>query len=175
MMENKKITHIDWKAIEEKVGNFLTGDQVCFLFGISNDVLSDYCNRRILKTEFDFANRKQGFNIVDVKYFAEKYLGIKDGSYIHDTEQQEDDKEKLAKRFELRKRLFKLMHPEKSNWRTVDENINWSRFESFFDWIYDSPTIEWEGKIFCLAEIYHSERSIRCVIGDAEDLYNKLK
>lgn len=91
MMENKKITHIDWKAIEEKVGNFLTGDQVCFLFGISNDVLSDYCNRRILRTDFDFVNRKQGFNIIDVKYFAEKYLGIKDGSYIHDKEQKEND------------------------------------------------------------------------------------
>lgn len=91
MMVNKKITHIDWKAIEEKVGNFLTGDQVCFLFGISNDVLSDYCNRRILRTDFDFVNRKQGFNIIDVKYFAEKYLGIKDGSYIHDKEQKEDD------------------------------------------------------------------------------------
>lgn len=94
MMENKKITHIDWKAIEEKVGNFLTGDQVCFLFGISNDVLSDYCNRRILRTDFDFANRKQGFNIIDVKYFAEKYLGIKDGSYIHDKEQKKDEEQK---------------------------------------------------------------------------------
>lgn len=94
MMENKKITHIDWKAIEEKVGNFLTGDQVCFLFGISNDVLSDYCNRRILRTDFDFANRKQGFNIIDVKYFAEKYLGIKDGSYIHDEEQKKDEEQK---------------------------------------------------------------------------------
>ena len=93
-MENKKITHIDWKAIEEKVGSFLTGDQVCFLFGISNDVLSDYCNRRILRTDFDFANRKQGFNIIDVKYFAEKYLGIKDGSYIHDKEQKKDEKQK---------------------------------------------------------------------------------
>lgn len=91
MMENKKITHIDWKAIEEKVGNFLTGDQVCFLLEISNDVLSDYCNRRILKTDFDFANRKNGFNIIDVKYFAEKYFGIKDGSYIHDKEQKEND------------------------------------------------------------------------------------
>lgn len=94
MMENKKITHIDWKAIEEKVGNFLTGDQVCFLFGISNDVLSDYCNRRILRTDFDFVNRKQGFNIIDVKYFAEKYLGIKDGSYIHDKEQKKDEEQK---------------------------------------------------------------------------------
>lgn len=94
MMENKKITHIDWKAIEEKVGNFLTGDQVCFLFGITNDVLSDYCNRRILRTDFDFVNRKQGFNIIDVKYFAEKYLGIKDGSYIHDKEQKKDEEQK---------------------------------------------------------------------------------
>lgn len=94
MMENKKRTHIDWKAIEEKVGNFLTGDQVCFLFGISNDVLSDYCNRRILRTDFDFVNRKQGFNIIDVKYFAEKYLGIKDGSYIHDKEQKKDEEQK---------------------------------------------------------------------------------
>lgn len=91
MMENKKITHIDWKAIEEKVGNYLTEDKVCFILGISNDVLSDYCNRRILRTDFDFVNRKQGFNIIDVKYFAEKYLGIKDGSYIHDKEQKEND------------------------------------------------------------------------------------
>ena len=90
-MENKKITHIDWKAIEEKVGNFLTGDQVCFLLGISNDVLSDYCNRRILRTDFDFANRKKGFNIIDLKYFTEKYLGIKDGSYIHDEEEKKED------------------------------------------------------------------------------------
>lgn len=27
MMENKKITHIDWKAIEEKLGNYLTADK----------------------------------------------------------------------------------------------------------------------------------------------------
>lgn len=94
MMENKKITHIDWKAIEDKLGNFLTEDQVCFLLEISNDVLRDYYNRRILKTEFDFVNRKQGFNIIDVKYFAEKYLGIKDGSYIHDKEQKKDEEQK---------------------------------------------------------------------------------
>lgn len=94
MMENKKITHIDWKAIEEKVGNFLTGEQVCFLLGISNDVLSDYYNRRILTTDFDFANRKQGFNIIDVKHFAEKNLGIKEGSYIHDKEQKKDEEQK---------------------------------------------------------------------------------
>lgn len=91
MMENKKITHIDWKAIEEKLGILLTGEQVCFLLKISNDVLRDYYNRGILSTEFHPANRKQGFNIIDVKCFAEKYLGIKDGSYIHDKEEKKED------------------------------------------------------------------------------------
>lgn len=80
MMENKKITHIDWKAIEEKLGNYLTADKVCFILGISDKVLRDYYNRGILRTMFDVANRKSGFNIIDVKCFAEKYLGIKDGS-----------------------------------------------------------------------------------------------
>lgn len=93
-MENKKITHIDWNAIEEKLGNYLTADKVCFILGISDEVLSDYYNRRILRTEFDVANRKIGYNIIDVKCFAEKYLGIKDGSYIHDKEQKEDEEKK---------------------------------------------------------------------------------
>lgn len=91
MMENKKITHIDWKAIEEKLGNYLTADKVCFILGISDEVLRDYYNRGILRTEFDVANRKSGFNIIDVKCFAEKYLGIKDGSYIHDKEEKKED------------------------------------------------------------------------------------
>ena len=177
MMENKKITHIDWKAIEDKYGNRpLTEWDVCEILRIPR--IPRLALQKFLKDgRIHYLCTPPGgyFSLEEVKSFATKVLGIKDGSNIHDTEQQEDDKEKLAKRFELRKRLFKVMHPEKSNWLTVDENINWSRFESFFDWIYDSPTIEWEGKIFCLAEIYHSERSIRCVIGDAEDLYNKLK
>lgn len=176
-MENKKITHIDWKAIEDKYGNRpLTEWDVCEILRIPR--IPRLALQKFLKDDrIHYLCTPPGgyFSLEEVKSFATKVLGIKDGSNIHDTEQQEDDKEKLAKRFELRKRLFKVMHPEKSNWLTVDENINWSRFESFFDWIYDSPTIEWEGKIFCLAEIYHSERSIRCVIGDAEDLYNKLK
>lgn len=174
MMENLKITHIDWKAIEDKyVNRPLTEAEVSDLLRISLEALHHF----LIDGRIHHLCTPPGgyFSLEEVKSFATKVLGIKDGSYIHDTEQQEDDKEKLAKRFELRKRLFKVMHPEKSNWRTVDEDINWSRFESFFDWIYDSPTIEWEGKIFCLAEIYHSARSIRCVIGDAEDLYNKLK
>ena len=174
MMENKKITHIDWKAIEDKYGNRpLTEWDVCEILGIPRLALQTFLRDGSIH---HLCTPPGGyFSLEEVKSFATKVLGIKDGSCIHDTEQQDDDKEKLAKRFELRKRLFKVMHPEKSHWRTVDEDINWSRFESFFDWIYDSPTIEWEGKIFCLAEIYHSERSIRCVIGDAEDLYNKLK
>lgn len=90
-MENKKITHIDWKAIEEKLGNYLTADKVCFILGISDKVLRDYYNRGILRTMFDVANRKSGFNIIDVKCFAEKYLGIKDGSYIHDKEEKKED------------------------------------------------------------------------------------
>lgn len=177
MMENKKITHIDWKAIEDKYGNRpLTEWDVCEILRIPR--IPRLALQKFLRDgSIHYLCTPPGgyFSLEEVKSFATKVLGIKDGSYIHDTEQQEDDKEKLAKRFELRKRLFKVMHPEKSNWRTVGEDVNWSRFESFFDWIYDSPTIEWEGKIFCLAEIYHSERSIRCVIGDAEDLYNKLK
>lgn len=60
MMENKKITHIDWKAIEEKLGNYLTADKVCFILGISDEVLREY-------------------------------LGIKDGSYIHDKEEKKED------------------------------------------------------------------------------------
>lgn len=174
MMENQKITHIDWKAIEDKYGNSpLTEVDVCAILRMPRFSLLHF----LTDGRIHYLCTPPGgyFSLEEVKSFATKVLGIKDGSYIHDTEQQEDDKEKLAKRFELRKRLFKVMHPEKSNWRTVDENINWSRFESFFDWIYDSPTIEWEGKIFCLAEIYHSERSTRSVIDDAEDLYNKLK
>ena len=91
MMENKKITHVDWKAIEEKLGNYLTADKVCFILGISDEVLRDYYNRGILRTMFDVANRKSGFNIIDVKCFAEKYLGIKDGSYIHDKEEKKED------------------------------------------------------------------------------------
>lgn len=174
MMENKKITHIDWKAIEDKYGNHpLTEVDVCAILRIPRLALQHF----LIDGRIHYLCTPPGgyFSLEEVKSFATKVLYIKDGSYIHDTEQQEDDKEKLAKRFELRKRLFKVMHPEKINWRTFDKDINWSRFESLFDWIYNSPMIEWEGKFFCLAEIYHSERSIRCVILDAEELYNKLK
>lgn len=174
MMENKKITHIDWKAIEDKYGNHpLTEVDVCAILRIPRLALQHF----LIDGRIHHLCTPPGgyFSLEEVKSFATKVLYIKDGSYIHDTEQQEDDKEKLAKRFELRKRLFKVMHPEKINWRTFDKDINWSRFESLFDWIYNSPMIEWEGKFFCLAEIYHSERSIRCVILDAEELYNKLK
>lgn len=174
MMENKKITHIDWKAIEDKYGNHpLTKAEVCDLLRISPEALQHF----LIDGRIHYLSTPPGgyFSLEEVKSFATKVFGIKDGSYIHDTELQEDDKEKLAKRFELRKRLFKVMHPEKINWRTFDKDINWSRFENLFDWIYNSPMIEWEGKFFCLAEIYHSERSIRCVILDAEELYNKLK
>ena len=174
MMENMKITHADWKAIEDKYGNRpLTKAEVSDLLRISLEALQHFLiDGRI----HQLCTPPGGyFSLEEVKSFATKVLGIKDGSYIDNTEQQEDDKEKLAKRFKLRKRLFKVMHPEKINWRTFDKDINWSRFESLFDWIYNSPMIEWEGKFFCLAEIYHSERSIRCVILDAEELYNKLK
>ena len=174
MMENLKITHIDWKAIEDKYGNRpLTEGDVCALLRMSRLALQNFL--RDGSIHYHCTPPGGYFSLEEVKSFATKVLGIKDGSYIHDTEQQEDDNEKLAKRFELRKRLFKVMHPEKINWRTFDKDINWSRFENLFDWIYNSPMIEWEGKFFCLAEIYHSERSIRCVILDAEELYNKLK
>lgn len=174
MMENKKITHIDWKAIEDKYGNHqLTEVDVCAILRIPTLALKHF----LIDGRIHYLCTPPGgyFSLEEVKSFATKVLGIKDGSYIHDTEQQEDDNEKLAKRFELRKRLFKVMHPEKINWRTFDEDINWSRFESLFDWIYNSPMIEWEGKFFCLAEIYCPERPTRCVILDAEELYNKLK
>lgn len=174
MMENLKITHIDWKAIEDKYGNRpLTEVEVCEILRIPRIALQHF----LIDGRIHHLITPPGgyFSLEEVKSLATKVLGIKDGSYIHNTEQQEDDKEKLAKRFELRKRLFKVMLPEKINWRTVDEDVNWSRLESFFDWIYNSPIIEWEGKFFCLAEIYCPERSTRCVIDDAEELYNKLK
>ena len=91
-MENKKITHIDWKAIEARLGNLLTEKQVCWGLGISKDDLRDYFNSR-LRTEYDSINRTWGYNIIDVKYIAEKYLGIKDSSYIHDEKQKEDKAE----------------------------------------------------------------------------------
>lgn len=174
MMENLKITHIDWKAIEDKYGNHpLTEVDVCAILRIPRLALQHF----LIDGRIHHICTPPGgyFSLEEVKSLATKVLGIKDGSYIHDTEQQEDDKEKLAKRFELRKRLFKVMLPEKINWRSFDEDVNWSRLESLFDWIYNSPMIEWEGKFFCLAEIYCPERSTRCVILDAEELYNKLK
>ncbi len=91
MMENKKITHIDWKAIEEKLGNFLTDDQVCKILGISYNELIGYKNSGILSSTFSSVYRNWIYNTIEVKYFAEKYLGIKDSSYIHDEEQKEDD------------------------------------------------------------------------------------
>lgn len=94
-----KITHVDWINVEEKVGNLLQEHQVCSLLGISKDVLIDYLNQGILRKEIDFQKKTSGFNIVDVKCFAEKYLGIKDGSYIHDEAKDQEHKDQDSEDF----------------------------------------------------------------------------
>lgn len=175
-MAKKNIT-IDWNQVFLTYGETLTRRDVCKALNISFAVLDNARKKGIIR-ESPLPARMITFCLLEVKRYAEEVLGYKSAIIKDDDEISatiNDDKEKLAKRFELRKRLFKVMHPEKCNWRTFDEDVNWSRLESFFDWIYNSPMIEWEGKFFCLAEIYCPERSTRCVILDAEELYNKLK
>ena len=143
MMENKKITHIDWKAIEDKYGNRpLTKAEVSDLLRISPEALQHFLiDGRI----HQLCTPPGGyFSLEEVKSFATKVLGIKDGSYIHDTEQQEDDKEKLAKRFWLRARLYDIYgFPE-------DKTI----IEEAFSWIYYNPLEEWENMVKALEWSY---------------------
>lgn len=173
MMENLKITHIDWKAIEDKYGNRpLTETEVSDLLRISLEALRHFLKEGLI----NYLCTPPGgyFSLEEVKSFATKVLGIKDGSYIHDTEQQEDDKEKLAKRFELRKRIYKILNPDKPYW---DSRIyfHWNELEIVFNWIYESPMIEWEGKIYCFAENFKKDLAIDLIIQKSMDLYNKLK
>ena len=91
MMENNKITHIDWKAIEETFGKFLTQDQVCQILRISEYDLRDYNGRGILSPIYDSVNKRSVHDIIKVKNFAEIWFDIKDGSYIHDDEKKEED------------------------------------------------------------------------------------
>lgn len=173
MMENLKITHIDWKAIEDKYGNRpLTNAEVSDLLRISLGALQHFLTDGRIH---HLCTPPGGyFSLEEVKSFATKVLGIKDGSYIHDTEQQEDDKEKLAKRFELRKRIYKILNPDKPYWDSRIE-FNWNELEIVFNWIYESPMIEWEGKIYCFAENFKQDLAIDYIILKSMDLYNRLK
>ena len=173
MMENKKITHIDWKAIEDKYGNRpLTEWDVCEILGIPRLALQTFLRDGRIH---HLCTPPGGyFSLEEVKSFATKVLGIKDGSYIHDTEQQEDDKEKLAKRFELRKRIYKILNSDKPYWESKID-FEWNELESVFNWIYESPMIEWEGKIYCFAEIFKEDLAIDYIILKSMDLYNRLK
>lgn len=173
MMENKKITHIDWKAIEDKYGNHpLTEVDVCAILRIPRLALQNFL--RDGSIHYLWTPPGEYFSLEEVKSFATNVLGIKDGSCIHNTEQQEDDKEKLAKRFELRKRIYKILNSDKPYWESKID-FEWNELESVFNWIYESPMIEWEGKIYCFAEIFNESLAIDYIIQKSEDLYNKLK
>lgn len=173
MMENQKITHIDWKAIEDKYGNRpLTEGDVCALLRMSRLALQNFL--RDGSIHYSCTPPGGYFSLEEVKSFAAKVLGIKDGSYIHDTEQQEDDKEKLAKRFELRKRIYKILNSDKPYWESRID-FEWNELESVFNWIYESPMIEWEGKIYCFTEIFKEGLAIDYIILKSKDLYNNLK
>lgn len=173
MMENLKITHIDWKAIEDKYGNRpLTEGDVCAILRMPTLALENFL--RDGSIHYCCTPPGRYFSLEEVKSFATKVLGIKDGSYIHNTEQQEDDKEKLAKRFELRKRIYKILNSDKSYWESRI-NFEWNELERVFNWIYESPMIEWEGKIYCFAEIFKEDLAIDYIIQKSKDLYNNLK
>lgn len=173
MMGNKNIIHIDWKAIEDKyVNRPLTEGDVCALLRMSRLALQNFI--RDGSIHYLWTPPGGYFSLEEVKSFATNVLGIKDGSCIHNTEQQEDDKEKLAKRFELRKRIYKILNSDKPYWESRID-FEWNELESVFNWIYESPMIEWEGKIYCFAEIFKEGLAIDYIIQKSEELYNKLK
>lgn len=76
-----KITHVNWHAAEEKCGGILLKHQVCILLGISDSELDEYSKSCRINASFDARTGIVGFPIAEVRYFAETYLGIKDGSY----------------------------------------------------------------------------------------------
>lgn len=88
----KKITHADWKGIFDKYGSILKGSQVCELLGISLATLNKYTKEGKLKKLQTIGNLEKvtRFHLGEVERFAEKYLGIKDGSYIHDNDEAKD-------------------------------------------------------------------------------------
>lgn len=92
-IQESTITHIDWIGVEEEVGIYLEEHQVCLLLGISQEELDVYLRQGSLKKDFIPIKGELSFNIIDVKYFAEKYLDIKDGSYIHDNDEAKDKEE----------------------------------------------------------------------------------
>lgn len=90
MMENLKITHADWKAIEVKYGNRpLTKAEVSDLLRISQEALQHF----LKDGRIHYLCTPPGgyFSLEEVKSFATKVLGIKDGSYIHDKEEKKED------------------------------------------------------------------------------------
>ena len=89
MMENLKITHADWKAIEDKYGNRpLTEWDVCEILRIPRLALQKFLRDGRIH---HLCTPPGGyFSLEEVKSFATKVLGIKDGSYIHNKEQQDE-------------------------------------------------------------------------------------
>lgn len=87
----KEITHADWRGIFHKYGSILKGSQVCEILGISLATLNKYTKEGKLKKLQTFGNLEKvtRFHLGEVMRFAEKYLGIKDGSYIHDNDNDE--------------------------------------------------------------------------------------
>lgn len=76
-----KITHVNWHAVEEECSSLLLKRQVCILLGISESELDEYSKSCRITSSFDARTGIVGFPIAEVRYFAETYLGIKDGSY----------------------------------------------------------------------------------------------
>ena len=85
-----KITHVNWHAAEEKCGKILREHQVCMLLGISEIELNEYYRSGRLATTFDSRTGIVGFNIAEVRFFAETQLGIKDSSYEAGKEEAEN-------------------------------------------------------------------------------------
>lgn len=85
-----KITHVNWHAAEEKCGKLLDKHQVRMLLGISEVELYEYYKSGRLVNSFDERTGDIAFPIAEVRYFAETYLGIKDGSYEAGKEEAEN-------------------------------------------------------------------------------------
>lgn len=164
-MAKKNIT-IDWNQVFLTYGETLTRRDVCKALNISFAVLDNARKKGIIK-ESPLPGRMITFCMLEVKRYAEEVLGYKSATIS-------DDNEKKAKRFELRKRIYKILNSDKPYWDSRID-FDWNELERVFNWIYESPMIEWEGKIYCFAEIFNEDLAIDYIIQKSKDLYNKLK
>lgn len=158
---------IDWNQVFLKYGESLTRRDVCKALNISFSVLDNARKKGVIR-ESPLPGRMITFSMLEVKRYAEEVLGYK-SAIIKD-----DDNEKKAKRFELRKRIYKILNSDKPYWDSRID-FDWNELERVFNWIYESPMIEWEGKIYCFAEIFKEDLAIDYIILKSTDLYNKLK